>query len=219
MRNTRIIAATLGALALLALTGCKTVSQRDYDAAIEENTNLRDRIAALQTSLDQASSANQQYADQNEQLRAENSKLQGQLASNSTPRTGFEGIEGVDVNRRARGEVVVGVESDILFASGSASLRNDAKATLDRVASVLKSQYGSNEIRVEGYTDTDPLVKTKAKWGTNENLSANRALAVETYLVSKGIDNDRIYSAAFGPSKQKGSKKESRRVEIVILGS
>ncbi len=218
MRNTRTLAATLGALMLLALTGCKTVSQREYDAAIEENTNLRDRIAALQTSLDQASSANQQYADQNEQLRAENTRLQGQLAT-PVSTTGFEGIDGIDVNRRARGEVVVGVESDILFASGSADLRNDAKATLDRVAQVLKSQYGSNEIRVEGYTDTDPLVKTKAKWGTNENLSANRALAVESYLVSKGINNDKIYSAAFGPSKQKGTKKESRRVEIVILGS
>ena len=83
---------------------------------------------------------------------------------------------------------------------------------------MLKSSYSNNEIRVEGYTDGDKLVKTKAKWGTNENLSAARALAVETYLVGKGIDNDRIYSAAFGPSKPKGTKKDSRRVEIVILG-
>jgi len=74
-------------------------------------------------------------------------------------------------------------------------------------------------VRIEGYTDTDKLVKTKAKWHTNENLSAARALAVEGYLVSKGVDNDKAYSAAFGPSKPRATKKDSRRVEIVILGN
>lgn len=221
MLNPRLKLTCLSLTAIFVLTGCKTVSQREYDAAIEENTELRDRIASLQTNLDQAKDANSAYESQNSQLRSENQRLSESLnnAATRVPSTGFEGIDGIDVDRRSRGEVVVGVESDILFASGSADLRGDAKSTLDRVASVLKSQYGSNEIRVEGYTDTDPLKKTKAKWQTNENLSAARALAVESYLVSKGVDNNRIYSAAFGPAKTKGSKKESRRVEIVILGS
>src|SRR5690606_20701045 len=122
------------------------------------------------------------------------------------------GIKGVDLSTRAGGEIVVGVAGDVLFASGSNTLRNDAKSTLDQVAQVIKSTYTGNEVRVEGYTDSDKLVKTKEKWGTNENLSAARALAVEAYLVGKGVDNDRIYSAAFGPSKPKATKKDSRRV-------
>ena len=85
-------------------------------------------------------------------------------------------------------------------------------------ADIDTDAIGSHEIRVEGYTDTDKLVKTKDKWKTNERLSAYRALAVEEYLVAKGVNNDRIYSAAFGPSNPKGSKQASRRVEIVILG-
>ena len=42
-------------------------------------------------------------------------------------------------------------------------------------------------------------------------------MAVEAYLVSRGLANDRVYSAAFGPSNPKGNKKDSRRVEIVIV--
>lgn len=218
--NRKLGLTLLSAVVLTAFSGCKTVSQRDYDAAIEENTTLRDRISALQSSSDQAGSANQSYIDQNGQLRTENQRLSDELAAaRSNPATGFEGIDGVDIGRRSGGEIVVGVEADVLFNSGSAELRKAAKATLDRVAGVLKSSYAGNEVRIEGYTDSDKLVKTKAKWHTNENLSAARALAVEYYLVGKGVDNDQTYSAAFGPSKGKATKKDSRRVEIVILGN
>tara|TARA_R110002096_G_scaffold173781_9_gene348921 strand:+ start:113987 stop:114658 length:672 start_codon:yes stop_codon:yes gene_type:complete len=218
--NRKLGLTILSAVVLTAFAGCKTVSQRDYDAAIEENTTLRDRIAALQASADQAGNANQSYIDQNNDLRSENQRLSDALAaSRANPATGFEGINGVDIGRRSGGEIVVGVEADVLFNSGSADLRNDAKATLDRVAGVLKSTYANNMIRIEGYTDSDKLVKTKAKWQTNENLSAARALAVESYLVGKGVDNDKAYSAAFGPSNARATKKDSRRVEIVILGN
>jgi len=223
MNTPKLFLIALGSLSILIFGGCKSVSQRDYDAAIDENTQLRERIAGLQENVRQANSGNEGYEQQNADLRAENQRLAEDLrrtneALAAKPVTGFEGINGVDVGMRAGGEIVVNIAGDVLFNSGSSDLRTDAKASLNEVVSVLKSSYGSNEIRVEGYTDSDKLVKTKAKWGTNENLSSARALAVETYLVGKGIDNDRIYSAAFGPSKPKGTKKDSRRVEIVILG-
>ncbi|MGV6814684.1 MAG: OmpA family protein [Phycisphaerales bacterium] len=214
---------TLGMLGLFVLGGCKTVSQRDYDAAIDENTQLRERIAGLQENVRQASEGNSAFEHQNTQLRNENQRLNAELANaqaalNAKPETGFEGINGVDIGLRSGGAIVVRVPGDVLFNSGSSDLRKDAKATLNQIAQVIKTQYAGNTVRVEGYTDSDKLVKTKKKWGTNENLSANRALAVEYYLVGKGIDNDRIYSAAFGPSNPKKTKKDSRRVEIVILG-
>lgn len=216
MNTRKLVLIGIGSLCM-AMVGCKSVSQRDYDAAIDENTQLRERIAGLQESGRQSEESNLAFQSQNEQLRSENSRLQGDLASVSAqPRTGFEGINGVDLSAR-NGAIVVGVASEVLFNSGSADLRSNAKKTLDEVVGVIRSTYAGNEIRVEGYTDTDKLVKTKEKWQTNERLSAMRALAVEEYLVSKGVNNDRIYSAAFGPSKPKGSKQASRRVEIVIL--
>lgn len=217
MNTRKLVLIGMGVLCM-ALVGCKSVSQRDYDAAIDENTQLRERIAGLQESVRQANESNSAFQSQNEQLRSENSRLQNDLTSaQAQPRTGFEGISGVDLSAR-NGAIVVGVASEVLFNSGSADLRSNAKKTLDEVVGVIRSTYAGNEIRVEGYTDTDKLVKTKDKWQTNERLSAMRALAVEEYLVAKGVNNDRIYSAAFGPSKPKGSKQASRRVEIVILG-
>ncbi len=219
MNTPRLVLIALGALSIIILSGCKTISQRDYDAAIDENTQLRERIAGLQENIRQANDGNDAFRQQNAELRAENQRLASQLnEALARPTTGFEGINGIDVGMRSGGAIVVGVAGDVLFSSGSDELRKDAKATLNQIAKVIKSTYASNEVRVEGYTDSDKLVKTKKKWGTNENLSAARALAVERYLVGKGIDNDQIYSAAFGPSNPKGTKKESRRVEIVILG-
>ena len=131
--------------------------------------------------------------------------------------SGFEGIPGVETSVGGGGEIVVAVAGDVLFDSGSVELKSSARRSLDRVASVLKQKYPGKTIRIEGYTDTDPI--RKSKWRSNEHLSAERALAVEQYLVKKGVDNNSVYSAAFGPAKAKPTKKDSRRVEIVILDS
>jgi chemotaxis protein MotB len=221
MNTRKLTLIGLALTSMITLGGCSSISQREYDAAIDENTELRSRIATLQDSVRDSNETNGSYQGQNQELRDENARLIAELErANEQSATGFEGVNGVDVSRRGGGgEVVVNIAGDVLFNSGSAELRKDAKKSLDEIASVLKSNYGANEIRVEGYTDSDKLKKTKAKWGTNENLSSARAQAVEIYLVSKGVDNKQIYSAAFGPAKAKGTKKDSRRVEIVILGS
>lgn len=225
MNTPKLLLIALGSLSFAVLGGCNTVSQRDYDAAIDENTQLRERIAGLQATAVQTNEGNSAYQVQNEELRSDLQQLQTELddaqasanAAKSRPITGFEGISDVQVGMRNGGVIVLRVPGDVLFNSGSEQLRKQAKLTLDGIARVIKNTYSGNQVRIEGYTDTDKLVKTKKKWGTNENLSAARALSVETYLVGRGIDNDRIYSAAFGPSNAKGTKKDSRRVEIIIL--
>jgi chemotaxis protein MotB len=97
------------------------------------------------------------------------------------------------------------------------TLKATAKKTLDQVGRRINSDYAGHMIRVEGYTDSDPIKKQKDKYKDNEELSAQRALAVERYLVGRGVASSQIYAAAFGPANPKGSKKASRRVEIVIL--
>ena len=219
--NTRR-AVQVGALlsgAALALGGCKTVKKSDYDAAIQENTELRERVAGLQEKVLEANQLIEACESDKQALANQAQTLQTQLASKPAPaanNSGFENIKGVTVGGRTDA-ISVAVAGDVLFPSGSATLKESAKSSLDQVASVLQSRYGVNQIRVEGYTDTDPI--KKSDWKTNERLSSERALAVESYLVSKGVDNDRVYSAAFGPAVQRGSKSASRRVEIVILGN
>jgi chemotaxis protein MotB len=201
----KLVVVGLGGLIGLGLGGCASTGGGNEDALLRENRELRDRVIAQQGALDSASARIAALEDEN-----------GRIAAN-TRETGFGNIKGVSTSVNAKGEVVVAIAGDVLFASGKVDLKNASKSTLDRVAGVLNSTYANNSIRIEGYTDSDPI--KKSKWGTNERLSAERALAVETYLVKKGIKNDRVYSAAFGTAKSKPTKQASRRVEIVILAS
>ena len=182
--------------------GCSTVSKAEYEAAVSESLELRDQVSTLRAQLTDCES---RY-----------SALASQGASQPTGgrSTGLEGIGGTNGSVRA-GDVVVSIVGDVLFDSGSNVLKADAKRSLDQVASVLRARYPGHSIRVEGYSDSDPI--KKSKWETNERLSGERAMAVEAYLVSKGISKDQIYYAGFGTAIAKESKAKSRRVEIVVL--
>lgn len=198
------------ALALLAafvLGGCNN-QKKDAPMTLEqlqqENKELRDRNAQVEQALNDAESKNAALTGENAQIK-------------SLPHAG--GGSGDDVSGvRRGGDRVISIAGDVLFGPGSATLKATAKPTLDKIAAEIKSKYGANKIEIAGYTDSDPLKKSKAKFTDNENLSAQRALAVERYFKSKGVNGDKMHSSAYGAADPKGSKKDSRRVEIVILG-
>jgi len=208
--------ARLGAVALLALTaglgGCNK-GAKDRAALLEnENVELRTRNRQLATALDSAEQDRAVLQGELQAIQQENDRLRSDPTAGLT---GFEGIEGVTSTALASGEVVLDVAGDVLFDSGQVTLKSRAKQTLDRIATVLNNDYPGRLVRVGGHTDSDPI--RKSKWGTNERLAAERALAVEEYLVSKGVGQGRTYVAAFGPTFPKGNKSQSRRVEIVVM--
>lgn len=203
------------ALAVTGLTGCKTVSQAEYDEAVAENTELRDRVDQLQGELDEAEGdkaiLRDEIADREARIRDLERNNISSAATGMDPAaaSGFPGAT-------MRGsDMVMTVAGDVLFDSGQITIKNDGKRTLDQVARLILSQYQGNAVRVAGFTDSDPI--RRSQWKTNERLSAERALAVEAYLVSRGVDPDQVYSAAMGPAEPRPTKKESRRVEIIIL--
>jgi len=151
-------------------------------------------------------------------LIQENSALRAGMSSSkpttNTGNTGFENIKDVEAERVGN-TVTVRVASDILFSSGKIDLKSTAQTTLNDVAGVLNSKYGGKTIRVEGYTDTDPI--RKSSWKDNLDLSLQRAAAVHRYLQTRGVSADRMYAAGFGESQPLGSKSASRRVEIVVV--
>ena len=210
-------------LILISLTsvGChRSVAERD--ALMAQNIEAQNEIDRLRQTLDalraQAASVPGLEARIAE-LEAEIARLRAQLAAKpaaptNTGATGFEGIDNIDAERRGN-LVTVRVASDILFSSGKVALKNSSKTTLNDVAGVLQSKYGSKTIRVEGYTDTDPI--RKSGWKDNLELSLQRAAAVHRYLQTRGIDAGRMYAAGYGEEKPLGSKAASRRVEIVVV--
>lgn len=200
-------------LLLIGLTcvGCQRgVAERN--ALMDQNRELQGEVNRLRLANDAL------LAD----LAAANAEISRLIANQQTTgpvtnqpgTTGFEDIDDVSAVRSGN-LVTVTVASDILFASGKVDLRSTAQKTLSDVAGVLKSEYSGKTIRVEGYTDTDPI--KKSKWKDNLELSLQRAAAVHRYLQSKGVDADRMYAAGFGQTQPLGSKAASRRVEIVVV--
>ncbi len=116
---------------------------------------------------------------------------------------------------RAAGTTTVSLPGDVFFDSGQDVIKSSAKGSLDKVVMALKKQYGGKMVRVEGYTDTDPIVHSH--WKSNQELSDARATAVSSYLIAHGIDASRITTHGFGDSKPKATKALSRRVEVVVI--
>jgi chemotaxis protein MotB len=116
--------------------------------------------------------------------------------------------------------IVIGLTGDLLFASGSAKLRDSAGPVLDAVAAALKDK--PNEIRVEGHTDSIPINTTE--FASNWELSAERATAVLRRLVdSGGLPANRLGAIAFGDTRPRADnstaegRSSNRRAEIVVL--
>jgi len=82
----------------------------------------------------------------------------------------------------------------IYFDFDSAVLKADANASLERGATWLKANPNVN-VRIEGNCD---------ERGTNEYnlaLGERRALAARRYLLSLGVNSDRIFTISYGEEK------------------
>ena len=74
-----------------------------------------------------------------------------------------------------------------------------------------------------GHSDGQPLNKTKKRWGTNVNLSRERAQTVATELSKNGVPASRIGVDGRGsveplvyPEKTAKDRATNRRVEIHV---
>lgn len=204
-----------GLLTAVVLAGGCSSSKLD-DAALlrEESSNLRVQLADRNDALEAANADRRELAMQNEEFRRQLDEANTRLGDLSGRTTGFEGISGVTSNY-GNGEVTVSISSDVLFDSGKATLKAAAKRSLSQVASVLKSQYPGKDVRIAGYTDTDPI--KKSGWTSNFHLGSERAYAVMEHLRENGVKTKRMHIASFGPNRALATKAASRRVEITVL--
>ena len=112
----------------------------------------------------------------------------------------------------------VTLAADALFDFDKAIIKNDAKAKLDDLVGKLKA-INLEVIIAIGHTDS---VGTPAY---NQKLSVKRADAVKAYMVSKGIEPNRIYTEGKGEkqpiadNKTKEGRAKNRRVEIEVVGT
>jgi OmpA-OmpF porin, OOP family len=108
--------------------------------------------------------------------------------------------------------------ADAFFDTGKSVLKPEGKAKLDDLTSKVKD-INLEVIIAVGHTDS---VGSDA---SNQKLSVRRSEAVKAYLVSKGIEKNRVYTEGKGEkqpvadNKTKEGKAKNRRVEIEVVGT
>lgn len=110
---------------------------------------------------------------------------------------------------------------DILYDYNKSNIRPDAAIELDKLGELLTQNKGL-KIELSSHTDS------RGKTAYNQLLSQKRAEAAVAYIVSKGIDNQRVTAKGYGENKLRNhcadgvkctekQHQKNRRTEIKIL--
>ncbi len=108
--------------------------------------------------------------------------------------------------------------ADAFFDFNKSVLKPEGKAKLDDLTDKVKG-INLEVIIAVGHTDS---IGSDAY---NQKLSVRRAEAVKAYLVSKGIEKNRVYTEGKGEkqpiadNKTKEGQAKNRRVEIEVVGT
>lgn len=106
----------------------------------------------------------------------------------------------------------------MFFDFDKSVLKPEGKAKLDDLVGKLKG-ISLEVIIAVGHTDSVGADKY------NQALSTKRADAVKAYLVSNGVEKNRIYTEGKGESspiadnKTKEGQAKNRRVEVEVIGT
>ncbi|WP_137153097.1 peptidoglycan -binding protein [Devosia sp. FKR38] len=191
---------------------------------------LRTQINALEVALEASESRDTQSRTQIADLgRRLNVALAQRVQDLSRYRSDFFGrlrqiLEGrADV--RVVGDRFV-FQSEVLFDPGQADVQAGGLPDLDALAEAilqLETEIPPDinwVLRIDGHTDSRPI--SNARFPSNWELSAARAISVAQYLVSKGVSPNRLVAAGFGeftpidPAETDEAYRRNRRIEFKL---
>lgn len=185
------------------------------EEAAKEKEALRQQLAGSQTAPkpDSSASASSTPATDMKAMRDLVDQLKAELGKGAT-----------EVGVTKDGNIEITLASDVTFASGSADLSEAGKKSLKTLVPLLKGKFAPYQIRVEGHTDSTPLVRTKKEYKDNFGLGSARSLSVVRFMESDlAVEPTRLMSASRGEhdpvadDKTEAGKKKNRRVDIVVV--
>jgi outer membrane protein OmpA-like peptidoglycan-associated protein len=107
--------------------------------------------------------------------------------------------------------------SDVLFDTGSATLRTAAREKLAKISGIVLAHPGLT-LQIEGHTDSVGSDQM------NQQLSERRADSVRDFLISQGVAGSSVTAQGFGKTRPVASndtaegRQKNRRVELVVNG-
>lgn len=136
----------------------------------------------------------------------------GPLSNGGCPLGQMQLVELNEEEKKVLNEVFANLE----FETAKSIIRKESYPSLDELAELMKAKP-EYRLYIAGHTDN------VGKKQANLKLSQDRAKAVKTYLISKGIEASRIKTEGFGDSKPLDSNKteegrqRNRRVEFKVI--
>jgi len=191
---------------------------------------LRRQLGALEAALDASEQREQQSQTRIADLgRRLNIALAQRVQELARYRSDFFGRLRSILSQRADIEIVGDrfvFQSEVLFSSGSDVINPEGQVEMNKLADAL-IELGDLipddiawVIRVDGHTDARPI--QSARFPSNWELSAARAIAVVRYLISRGVPPKRLVAAGFGefqPIDESGTEealRRNRRIELKL---
>jgi chemotaxis protein MotB len=198
---------------------------------------LREQLAQLRTQLSEISNAlshsEAKRTDQEVEIRNLGERLNIELSRRVNEleryRSEFFGrlreIIGDNPVIRIEGDRFL-LQSELLFASGTAELGEQGRAQLQQIAGILLKLIPSIPddlqwiLRVDGHTDRVPI--RSSRFSSNWELSMARAVSVVRYLAEQGIAEERMAAAGFSrfhpidPADNEEAYRKNRRIEIKL---
>ena len=132
------------------------------------------------------------------------------------------GLENMLFAERDMESIYLRVAAGVLFESGRADIREEAKPVLDTLEDIFYTASDSlSMVSVEGHTDSVPI--HNAQFADNWELSSARATRVGRYIWEKGrIGQEKFSVSGYGEfrpiatNETEEGKQANRRVEFVL---
>ena len=179
------------------------------DSAIANATRTRDAIVIESRTLE--AEAARKLAEQ----RLSTVELSQQQTASAQQRARMLERQLAELKAKQTERGMVLTLGDVLFDTARAQLKPGAARTLDQLATFLR-ENPERTVQIEGYTDSN------GSDSYNQTLSENRASAVKSALMDRGIEITRIAARGFGEAnpvatnRTAAGRQRNRRVEVVI---
>ncbi|MEQ1669697.1 MAG: peptidoglycan -binding protein [Hyphomicrobium sp.] len=117
-------------------------------------------------------------------------------------------------------------ESEVLFASGAATLTPEGLAAMDQMAAAiveLEKQIPKEidwALQIDGHTDARPI--SSAQFPSNWELSTARSSSVVKYMIARGVPANRLVAAGYGEFRPleggttDDALQKNRRIELKL---